>query len=110
MEVRGAGAGVTVRGGKENESEDESEDKSEDEDENESEDEDENESEDKSENKSEDESENESESQGDSDPDEWEGMLRQYDEALEKDRDQGSRVIENPAGVENMSTWVKEMG
>jgi hypothetical protein len=38
----------------------------------------------------------------------WEGMLKQYDEALEKDQDASSRVIDNPAGAENVSTWARE--
>ena len=37
-------------------------------------------------------------------------MLRQYDNVVEKEQNERGRVIENPAGTENISTWVKEMG
>ena len=63
------------------------------------------------ENGREDEDEDESEGEnGDGDGDEWMRTLREYDEVLERKREERFRVVENPWGVENVSTWVKEIG
>ena len=38
-----------------------------------------------------------------SDIDRWEGMLDRYDAAVDKDREKRLRIVDNPAGVENVS-------
>ena len=47
---------------------------------------------------------------GDTDGDEWTDMLQQYDEICDHEREERRRIVENPTGVENVSTWVREMG
>ena len=42
--------------------------------------------------------------------DRWEDMLDRYNAAVDKDREKRLRTVDNPAGVENVSIWVREMG
>jgi len=42
--------------------------------------------------------------------DDWSTMLSQYETTWAEKRAERRRTVENPTGVENVSTWVREMG